>query len=234
MLSGGRRVSRVGLACVAVLAAAPAEPGPLGWGAPPWRAPAPCPSTAPSNAPSDVRLVWVDVAGVARAAFPEARREVLSLLGRMDVRATMREGDVHGTSDGSELIVIVLPGPPPGGRLHDHVMGATQRTPEGVRAMWVYASGVAATLGLEPAPAAFWPPRQRRQFGVALGRVVVHELVHALAPQRPHVGGGLMAERMGRTLLLRSGLPIDATTARAVRESLAGGAVRRGPVAAMP
>ena len=223
MGSACRRLSGIGLACAAGLAvAAPGSAGPLGWGphAPggplaPQAAPA-----QPANATADLRLVWVDVAGVARPAFAEARREILSLLRRAGVRATVREGDVHGTSDASELTVVVLPGPPSGGRLHGLVMGATQRTPEGVRAMWVYASAVRATLGLEARPGRFWPLPDRRRFGVALGRVVVHELVHAVVPRLPHEREGLMAERRGRPQLLQPALPLDPATADALRASL--------------
>ena len=225
MASASRRFGRVVLASVASLAAAGAQGGPLGWAPPPPHgAPAPGATPAsPANPPADVHLVWVDVAGVARAAFPEARREILSMLGRAGLRAGIREGDVRGVSGPSELTVVVLPGPPPAARLHDTVMGATQRTTEGVRAMWVYASAVGATLGLDPRSGGFWSLPERRQFGTALGRVVVHELVHALAPQHPHEAEGLMAERLGRAQLLRPRLAIGVRTAAALHESLSRG-----------
>ena len=230
----GRRFSLAVVAVAATLAAGRAQAGPLGWG-PASRAGAlaPCATAtrAPKNPPADLRLVWVDVAGVARLAYPEAEREVLTLLGRMGVRASMRRGDVHGISDASELTIIVLPDAPKGGRLEHGVMGATRRSPEGVRAMWVYAKSVGATLGLDPGSPSFWSLPQRRQFGVALGRVVVHEIVHAVAPHRPHARVGIMAERMGRAQLVQPRLEIDAVTAKAVRESLDGTAVRPAGVA---
>jgi hypothetical protein len=74
---------------------------------------------------------------------------------------------------------------------------------------------------------------QRREFGLALGRVVVHELVHALAPQRPHVKGGLMADRMGRALLLASDIVIDAGTSEALRAAVSGRAPARHALAAV-
>ena len=235
--AGGRLGRRTGLASVALLAAAEAAAGPFAWGPPPpARALAPCagqPVPAPAPA-ADVRLVWVDVGGVARLAFPEARREIVALLERVGLRATVREGDVRGISDGSELTVVVLPGTPPGAHLHPRVMGATHRTPEGVRAMWVYASGVGATLGLDVRGGGFWTLAQRRQFGTALGRVVVHEVVHALAPQRPHDREGIMAERLGRAQLLRPRLDLEGPAARALRESVKGGAREDDAVAGMP
>jgi hypothetical protein len=222
---------------MALLAAAEAAAGPFAWGPPPPPgALLPCArAQAPANPPAaDVRLVWVDVAGVARTAYPEARREIVALLERVGLRATVREGDVRGISDGSELTVVVLPGTPPGAHLHERVMGATHRTPEGVRAMWVYASGVGATLGLDVRAGGFWSLAQRRQFGTALGRVVVHEVVHALAPERPHDRDGLMAERLGRAQLLRPRLELDGRTAGALRARLKGGASEANAVAGMP
>jgi hypothetical protein len=41
---------------------------------------------------------------------------------------------------------------------------------------------------------------QRRRAATALGRVVAHEIVHALLPQLPHAERGIMAERLRDSL----------------------------------
>ncbi|HVR70479.1 MAG TPA: hypothetical protein VMT87_06495, partial [Vicinamibacteria bacterium] len=74
----------------------------------------------------------------------------------------------------------------------------------------------------------------RREFGMALGRVVAHELVHALAPQRPHVKGGLMAERMGRALLLAPDLAIETATSEALRAAVRGRPAAERALATLP
>jgi hypothetical protein len=223
---------------VAIGAATPLRAGPLGWspiagktGLPPCPAATPA---APSTAGPDLSVIWVDVLGAARDAFPHAAREVDALLGRMGVQARVRLGDARSVASDSELTVVILPRRTPGARLDQTVMGATHRTPEGVRAIWVYAATVAATLGLDLADQVRWPPAARREFGRALGRVVVHELVHAITPDEPHRGGGLMAERMGRSLLLRTDLVIHAGTAEAFRRALGGRARADGAVAGLP
>jgi hypothetical protein len=132
------------------------------------------------------------------------------------------------------LTVVLLPGRTPGTPLDHRVMGATSRSPESVRAIWVYAAGVAASLGLDPRRGHHWALNQRREFATALGRVVTHELVHALAPRRPHVKGGLMAASMGRALLLASELAIDAGTSEALRAALGGGPATAGTLATLP
>jgi hypothetical protein len=182
----------------------------------------------------DLSLLWVDVTGVARLAFPEAARETVDLLRRMGVRASIRAGDTRSVSTGSELTVVVLPARTPGTRLDHSVMGATHRTPDGARAIWVYAAGVAATLGLGSGAGPLWSLPQRREFGRALGRVVAHELVHAIAPARPHVNGGLMSARMGRALLLRSDLAVDTATAAAFRAALGGQSAPEEALATLP
>lgn len=227
------RWARLGLASIVALVATRLHAGPLAWGpvAPPGR---PGATASPSARPADLSLVWVDVMGVAGFAFPGASREVVSLLARMGVRATVRMGDTHAVSAESELIVIVLPGRTPGAKLHHATMGATHRSPAGARAAWVYADGVGATLGLARRPGADSPPSERRDFAIALARVVVHEVVHAFAPQHPHVSGGLMAERMGRSLLLASPPVIDAATAEVFRAGLRGRPGPEGAMAALP
>jgi hypothetical protein len=230
-----RRWARLRHASFVALVSTPLHAGPLAWGPTPAASPArPCPSASPAARPADLSLVWVDVMGVAPFAFPEGSREVLSLLDRMGVRATLRRGETRTVSADSELTVILLRDRPPGTKLHHTVMGATPRSPDGVRAIWVYADGVAASLGLERGPGVRWSPPMRREFAVALGRVVVHELVHAITPRRPHVNGGLMAERMGRSLLLSPRLRIDAGTSEAFRAALGGRPAADDAMAALP
>ena len=212
----------------------PLDAGPLGSGPLPGRGWAPCPSATVEAPPVDLSLVWVDVMGVARFAFPEAARETVDLMRRMGVRATIRAADTRSVSSGSELTVVVLPARTPGTRLDHSVMVATHRTPDGVRAIWVYAAGVAATLGLGNGAGPLWSPAQRREFGRALGRVVAHELVHAIAPARPHVKGGLMSARMGRALLLGSDIAIDTATAAAFRAALGGRTTPEDALATLP
>jgi hypothetical protein len=150
------------------------------------------------------------------------------------VRAEIREGNARSVTSEGELTVVVLPGQPPGSRLDHRVMGATSRSPEGIRAIWVYAAGVGQTLGLDPRRGPHWAMPRQKEFARALGRVVAHELVHALAPERPHVGGGLMAERMGRALLLSPDIAIDGATAEAFRAAVSGRPAGKPALAALP
>lgn len=63
---------------------------------------------------------------------------------------------------------------------------------------------------------------QPRRLGVALGRVLAHELVHTIAPECPHTTHGLMAERLSRRMLTAPGIGFDALATRHLRLAAAG------------
>jgi hypothetical protein len=60
--------------------------------------------------------------------------------------------------------------------------------------VWVFVDNVRETLGLSPTDER---PASARRLGIALGRVVAHEVVHTLAPRFPHTRRGLMREALG-------------------------------------
>ena len=66
------------------------------------------------------------------------------------------------------------------------------------------------------------PGSQSRRLGVALGRVLAHELVHTVAPECPHTRNGLMAERLSRRMLTAPGIGFDALATRHLRLAAAG------------
>ena len=57
-------------------------------------------------------------------------------------------------------------------------------------------------------------PRERDELGLALARVVAHEVVHAIVPDEPHAASGLMHHSMDRRFLLGVRAPIDEGCAR--------------------
>jgi hypothetical protein len=61
-----------------------------------------------------------------------------------------------------------------------------------------------------------------RQLGVALGRVLAHELTHTVAPECPHTRTGLMAERLSRRMLTAPGVRFDALATSHLRRAAAG------------
>lgn len=65
---------------------------------------------------------------------------------------------------------------------------------------------------------------ETRRLGIALGRVLAHELTHTIAPDCPHTKHGLMAERLSRRMLTAPGVGFDALATRHLRLAAAGAA----------
>ena len=55
----------------------------------------------------------------------------------------------------------------------------------------------------------------------AMGRVIGHELAHAIVPERDHDGGGLLSANLKRSHLKKSSLRFLDATAKAFAEALA-------------
>ncbi len=62
---------------------------------------------------------------------------------------------------------------------------------------------------------------QPRRLGVALGRVLAHELTHTIAPDCPHTKSGLMAKRLSRRMLTAPGVRFDALATRHLQQRVA-------------
>jgi hypothetical protein len=92
----------------------------------------------------------------------------------------------------------------------------------------VYVPNVSRALGLRTF-ALVESPRDQRDLGTALGRVVAHEVVHALAPEVPH-GDGLMAARFHLGHLALDEVRLDDDDARALVVAAQEWRARGGPL----
>ena len=81
----------------------------------------------------------------------------------------------------------------------------------------MHVRSVRAVIGLDArGPAFTMVAAASRDLSLALGRVVAHELVHALAPSVPH-GTGLMSAMLSYRQLTASSIPFDAEVGLAVQ-----------------
>lgn len=168
-----------------------------------------------------VRLVWTDPAGAAVGLEAWARRESEDLLRMMGVSSSWRRGRAGELSREGEVRIILLdrhaarePGVP--------VLGATPQTFAVSPFVWVHLPGVRSAIGLRARQGgALLDPPDARALGLAVGRVIAHELVHALAPSVAH-GTGLMSASLSRRQLTAQSLPIDAEVGLAVQAALRG------------
>ncbi len=167
-----------------------------------------------------LRLAWLDPADVAGRCGAGARQEAVRVFKAMGIPATWRRADAGEPTRAGEIRVILLDRGAVNGR-HATVLGSTPTHFESAPFVWVHVPSVRGALGLAGSDRALLDLRDGYSLGVALGRVIAHEVVHALAPGVAH-GEGLMASRLTRRDLTASSVPVAAEVISAVHNALAG------------
>lgn len=174
-------------------------------------------------------LVLFDVARAIDGMHDVLRAEVESVFASSGIAIEFRQGELGTTlradaRQGRELAVILLrdaPAPLRGRSILGLVPGGGASAPT---AIWAFAQPTRTTLGLPDR--AHPDAADRALLARALGRVVAHEVVHALAPQLPHSIGGLMRQSLNREDLLGPLPAVSEVSLRAVRLSLSPTPVR--------
>ena len=165
---------------------------------------------APSEAPR-VGVVWVgaQLPASCRLDLPTVEREVRRIFAAMEVEIDWKVPATSVVHHRQEIVVVALP---TDALERNWIMGAATR---GANAVWVYCSTVARALGLDPRASG-----STSLLSQAVGRVVAHEIVHALAPTLPHSFQGLMAAHWAKNRLVDPVLDVDAATRLAVQQLL--------------
>ena len=174
-----------------------------------------------------VRLVWLDPAGAALGTEVVVRPEVARVLREMGVSASWRRAEPHELAQAGELRVIFLNR----AAQRDHrvpVLGATPASFQGERFFWVHVPSVRTAVGVGERSGPSLDVHSARRLGIALARVIAHEVVHAMAPSLPH-GSGLMSARLDRRTLTAARIAIDPQLGLAVRTAILGAAPAARP-----
>lgn len=182
---------------------------------PRWTSP-----SAAADGSGALRLAWLDPASAAGRSALAAREEAARVFKALGVAVSWRRAEPSEPARPGEVRVILLDRQAvnDGGRAN--VLGSTPARFEGSPFVWIHVPGVRDSLGLpgsDPGPAG--DARESYLVGVALGRVIAHELVHALAPRVPH-GEGLMKSRLTRRDLTATTAPVTPGLAARVRAAL--------------
>ncbi|MGH9320177.1 MAG: hypothetical protein ACRD21_26655 [Vicinamibacteria bacterium] len=90
-------------------------------------------------------------------------------------------------------------------------------------AVFVSYRRVVEVLGFSSSSSGILPPEKRKLLAKALARIAVHELVHRIAPARPHARAGLMKDRLGGSLLTREHLRLDEESTAGLLSALRSG-----------
>jgi hypothetical protein len=166
-----------------------------------------------------LRLVWFDPSALAPAGESIAREEASELLGRMGVNASWRRGRT-GELRRSDEVWVVLIGGSPTGKAGVLVLGATPRKRPFAPIVWARVPNVCEAVGIGPERStATLTSAEQRLVSVALGRVIAHEVVHAIVPSLPH-GTGLMSDHFQWRELAAETIPIESHVIAAVQSSL--------------
>jgi hypothetical protein len=104
--------------------------------------------------------------------------------------------------------------PPALGRAR--IMGLVVRDHAAPSPVWIFVDNIVSTLRTREGFAT-----DSRELGVAMGRVVAHEVIHALAPRHPHARTGLMSPVLDRAGLLGPRPVPEESCARSVLAGLA-------------
>jgi len=174
--------------------------------------------------PPALELLWFDPARTLPTAatdvLAEEVREIFQGLG-VDVAFRVAATDAtYGHGPTLEVPIILLKDDPIVSRRSSRVLGLVVRHQEPSRAVWAFLENVRWTLGLDR-KGDFAPGARDRALGLALARVVAHEVIHAMAPEEPHAKAGLMSHSMNRAFLLGDNAPLDARCGRAFLSGLA-------------
>lgn len=152
----------------------------------------------------ELGLVLIDLVGVTPhvrdAMWQEARR----LLAPSGVSLRTRTGSANEQRDGSELAVVFLPERSRGRSRGGPWLGSVQ-TVATITTIWIDVAAVASVADARRGLHCCGVEMQR--LGLALGRVLTHELVHFLDPALRHTRSGLMAARVTRATLVDAPAP---------------------------
>jgi hypothetical protein len=173
---------------------------------------------APGTAPAP-EVVWIDLAGVPAAAREAARQEAAAVLDDVGLSPRWRVGAAQDLLGEHDLPVVLLRSDHSARRGSDRVLGACTPRSGSPRA-WVYLENLAWAMGV-PAYDGPMTLQQSMSLGRAIGRIVAHEVIHAVAPALGHARSGIMSPRFNRNDLLSLYLPVDGVTRQGVRAVLA-------------
>jgi hypothetical protein len=141
----------------------------------------------------------------------------------MGVRAAWRRGVAGELLRKDEVAVILVGDHAPSGS--DNVLGATMRT-QTCPAVWIRLPNIRRALGVRSeGPVRALSASEQRLVSIAVGRVIAHEVVHAVAPWIPH-GSGLTSATLTAQQLRAPRIAVEPEAAMAVQAAARGNPVR--------
>jgi hypothetical protein len=146
------------------------------------------------------------------------KREVESIFSEIGIDATVRRGEVgryfRRETSYPEVNVVLHPKESVEFGFDENAMGAAFGS-----YAYIFLSKIKEALAQDKGESSD-KLRALNQLGQALGRVVAHEVIHLIAPGRPHAAEGLMCGSLTRLDLIRRHIDIDSESVEAIHARL--------------
>lgn len=145
-----------------------------------------------------LEIVWID----AHRLFPDferVRSEVDSIFRDLGVAVRWEVGSDPRPASAGELRiqVVLMPSEPSGWGISPNAMGVVLLPQRGRQnSVFPFYRPILRNLGLGGIAGSMLKPRERRDLARAMGRVLVHEVVHAVAPNLSHADRGVMHDAL--------------------------------------
>jgi hypothetical protein len=164
--------------------------------------------------PPTLELVWLDAHGLV-PDFRQVSAEAEPIFRDMGVRVHWEVGtDPRPSGPGQVRIQIVLmPSEPSGWGISPNAMGVVL-FPDRARqeSVYLFYRPILRSAGLGRSAGTLLKPPERRDLARAVARVMVHEVVHAVAPNLSHADEGVMHDALLVGALLRRAITVDDRT----------------------
>jgi len=168
-------------------------------------------------------LVWHDSAHLFPAVgLDRLADEMEALFKENGLSVTFHAASEHEdlrTIPAPRVNAIVLPGVDRRFGLPANAMAAAHGERGEKYSIFVFYPGVRRALGHRESELS---PRHVAELSRALARIVAHEVVHVLAPERGHAESGLMSGNLGRAELLADVIELDRPSVECATETLKG------------
>jgi len=161
-----------------------------------------------------LELVWL----VAHSLFPDfarIRAEAEPIFRDLGVPVRWEVGtDPRPSAAGEVRIqVVLMPSEPSGWGVSGNAMGVVLLPDRGRQdSVYLFYPPILRNAGLGRRAGAMLRPPERRDLSRAIARVVVHEVVHAIAPNLSHADEGVMHDSLLAAALLKNEIEIDRRT----------------------
>jgi hypothetical protein len=161
-----------------------------------------------------LELVWLDSHGLF-PVFDRVRSEADPIFRDLGVaiRWEVETDPRPSTADELRIQVVLMPSEPSGWGISANAMGVVllpQRSQQD--SVYLFYGPILRNVGLGRKAGAMLNPRERRDVARAIARVLVHEVVHAIAPNLSHADEGVMHDALLIEALLQREIEVDDRT----------------------